>query len=275
MDIDTHRDTAVDLSIEQSAAPLAVSGEPRLLRASEVQASSTTTSLHTTLAWMRDFIMSGHAELGRSGPVCPFAPLSLQRDTLWLAEVTEPSPSLEGIAAIIGEYRNLFLRTAPSEGPDILYKTFLVVFSALPAGSAGTAFVDEVQRRLKPHFVDMGLMLGEFHADNDTPGLHNPDFRPLRSPIPMLGIRHMVDSDLPFLTRQSDSARQRSAFLRSYLAHLGSTLSALRFTQALDALVAAEIEQWLDQAKAGQAPALAAMLRGKHRTEPALVERAS
>ena len=62
------------------------------------------------------------------------------------------------------------------------------------------AFIDAVQARLKPQFVADGLMLGQFHALNNEPGLHNQEFRPLRSPIPLLAIRFMVDSDLPFLT---------------------------------------------------------------------------
>jgi hypothetical protein len=43
-------------------------------------------------------------------------------------------------------------------------------------------------------------MIGQFHPKCDQPGLWNDDFRPLRSPIPLLAIRIMVPGDLPFLT---------------------------------------------------------------------------
>jgi hypothetical protein len=44
------------------------------------------------------------------------------------------------------------------------------------------------------------MMLENFTLQRE-PGLRNPDFRPLRSPVPMLAIRHMVESDLLFMTR--------------------------------------------------------------------------
>ena len=60
-------------------------------------------------------------------------------------------------------------------------------------------------------------MLGEFHSGPPAKGgLWNPDFRPLHSPVPLLAVRHMVATDLPFLI---DDA----AALRSYLERFGST----------------------------------------------------
>jgi hypothetical protein len=69
-------------------------------------------------------------------------------------------------------------------------------------GAAPTV-IDVVQLELKGSFVEQGLMLGQFH---DRPpvdgGLWNAAFRPLRCPVPLLAIRHMVPTDLPFLTRE-------------------------------------------------------------------------
>jgi hypothetical protein len=107
-----------------------------------------------------------------------------------------------------------------------------------------------VQQLLKKDFVEKGLMLGEFHASNESPGLRNAEFRPLRSPIPMLAMRHMVDSDLPFLLRTAYAAPVRAAYLRAYLFRLAGSLGWSRFEQALDGVVAAEIEQW--QARLGE-----------------------
>ena len=47
-------------------------------------------------------------------------------------------------------------------------------------------------------------MLGDFHPFSQSPGIHNPDFRPLKSPIPMLVIRHMVISDWLFLLEKNE-----------------------------------------------------------------------
>ena len=89
--------------------------------------------------------------------------------------------------------------------------------------------------------LERGMMLGEFHSMNDSPGLRNPEFRPLRSPVPMLAIRLMVESDLPFMTRDQYTYEERAAFLRSYLYRLGSSLKPARFNEALEKLIVAEV----------------------------------
>ena len=50
-------------------------------------------------------------------------------------------------------------------------------------------------------------MLGEFHRLSGVQGLHNKEFRPLRSPLPMLTIRHMVATDWLFVSESIESAR--------------------------------------------------------------------
>lgn len=218
------------------------SPRPRLMRISEIEQSCGPDSpLRCIANWIRTFLTCPHPELGRHGPVCPFAPIALELDTIWMTEVLDTAASFENISAIITDYRNVFLETEPKGGPEALTKAFLVVFPSLNAnGPEGAAIVDKVQASLKKHFVDMGLMLGEFHAANESPGLRNPAFRPLRSPIPMLAVRHMVESDLPFLIRETYPPELRSSFLRSYLFRMGGALSQVRFNEALDGLIAAE-----------------------------------
>lgn len=219
------------------------SPRPRLMRISEVEANCGPGSpLGNIAAWIRRFLASGHPDLGRHGTVCPFVPIALELNTIWMAEVEDATASFESISAIITEYRNIFLSTEPTTGPEAINKAFLVVFPSLAAnGPEGAAVIDKVQASLKKYFVDMGLMLGEFHAANESPGLRNPDFRPLRSPIPMLAIRHMVESDLPFLIRKLYAPQMRSSFLRSYLFRLGGSLTQVKFNEALDGLIAAEV----------------------------------
>jgi hypothetical protein len=60
--------------------------------------------------------------------------------------------------------------------------------------------VEEVQAETKPIFVPRNLMVGQFYPSCPQIGLHNVTFRPLQAPIPMIAVRHMVPSDLPFLT---------------------------------------------------------------------------
>jgi hypothetical protein len=215
---------------------------PRLMRVSEVDRDCDPAATPACLLkWLREFIAQPHPNVGRAGSVCPFVPISLQLDTIWIAEVVADNLTIESISAIIVKYRNLFLETEPKHGREALNKAFLVAFpSLISRGAEGTSMIDEVQYRLKPYFVDGGTMLGEFHFANESPGLRNPAFRPLRSPVPMLAIRHMVESDLPFMTRERYTPKERSAFLRSYLFRLGGTLSESSFNAALDSLIAAQ-----------------------------------
>jgi hypothetical protein len=60
---------------------------------------------------------------------------------------------------------------------------------------ASPVYIDGIQRPLRDEFVREGLMLGEFHQLSQSKGIHNKEFRPLRSPIPMLTIRHMVSTE--------------------------------------------------------------------------------
>lgn len=212
---------------------------PRLMRISEINRNNDPTSpMGSVLGWIRGFLARPHPQLGRPGLVCPFVPTALALDTIWMAEVPEASPSFERISAIITEYRNVFLEMEPTSGPEAMEKVFLVVFPSL--GANGSDVIDKVHASLKRYFVEIGLLVGEFHAANEGPGLRNPDFRPLRCPVPMLAIRHLVESDLPFLTRDFYSPQERSSFLRSYLFRLGGTLSQVKFNEAVDGLIAAE-----------------------------------
>jgi hypothetical protein len=215
---------------------------PRLMRVSEVdQACAPDSTPASVVKWLREFIARPHPQLGRGGSICPLVPYALRVDSIWITEVPQENPTIESISAIITQYRTVFLETEPVKGPEALNKAFLIVFPSLVSkGADGAALIDKVQYRLKPYFVEKGIMLGEFHAANESPGLRNPAFRPLRSPVPMLAIRHMVESDLPFMTRTTYTPKERSVFLRSYLFRLGGTLTLPAFNAALDSLIASE-----------------------------------
>ena len=198
--------------------------------------------LQETVAWMRHFLAKPHPELGRSGPVCPFVPISMTIDTIYLCMPRlSAERRVEEIEQVVNRFRDVFLELHPQHGDEAINKSLLMVFPQVQLADA-RRLIDEVQQRLKPLFTRYGLMLGEFHNLNDTPGLRNPAFRPLRSPLCMLVIRHMVESDLPFLERSDDPPGARVGFLRSYLRRLGGKVSERKLDMAIDALIDAEIE---------------------------------
>lgn len=173
--------------------------------------------LRSVIAWAREYLCEPHAELGRKGPVCPYAQGSLDRQIFYLAVhrgVTVDPAALEEVLAV---HRDWFRGLEPLGGPAAQFKTILLTLPDLPADTA-RAVVDRTQQRLKPAYTEQGLMLGEFHDGPPAKGgLWNTDFRPLRSPVPMLVVRHMVASDLPFL---ADDPVTLASYLR-YFAHSG------------------------------------------------------
>jgi len=165
--------------------------------------------------WCRDFLARPHPELGRGGSVCPFIPRALNLNRVSFVVVPTENRSAEEIDRVIAKFRDIFLRMEPVSGPEAMEKSILVILPDVGEDEA-EAVIDETHRRLKAQFVESGLMIGKFHPRSEQGGLHNPAFRPLRSPVPLLAIRHMVDSDLPFLNRADDPVPDRIKFLQAY-----------------------------------------------------------
>lgn len=198
-------------------------------------------ALVETGRWVRNYLAMPHRDLGRTGTVCPFVPEALELDTVWLTVVHTSRAEREQVERVVAGGVDLFLGLEPRAGERSLFKALLIIFPRIAQEEAAD-FIDGVQRRLKPVFVERGLMLGEFHRHNATPGIYNPAFNPLRSPVPMLAIRSMVESDLIFLTRDFDPPGLRVRFLTAYLERLGKKLSLNRLRAATDALRRAQSE---------------------------------
>ncbi|HYI11614.1 MAG TPA: hypothetical protein VEK57_21330 [Thermoanaerobaculia bacterium] len=196
--------------------------------------------LVATTEWIRQFLARPHPDLGRPGPVCPFVPSAITQDKIWLSTVNLGPSDRPAMREVVTRYRDLFLDLEPKAGEASMWKAIVVVFPNVATEEA--VVIDEIQAELKPHFVEAGLMIGEFHERNEGEGLRNPNFRPLRSPIPSVAIRFMVDSDLPFLQRMMYPPDLRATFLKSYLRRLSPTLTKSQFETAVNALVTAEIE---------------------------------
>lgn len=198
-------------------------------------------ALEQTLEWVWNFLARPHADLGRPGAVCPYVEQAMNIETVWLTVIDTPVLSQQQIEDIVMRYRDVFLSLEPTRGRETINKAMMMIFPHVPQDKA-PELIDAVQASLKPLYTKMGLMLGEFHQHNKTPGLRNEAFFPLRSPIPMLVIRYMVESDLPFLTREIDSPSRRVAFIKAYLRRLAGDISEKQMDQMIDSLVAAMLE---------------------------------
>lgn len=170
--------------------------------------------------WAREFLCHPHASLGRDGDVCPYTRPSIDAGLLHLAVWRSTGPdTTHELTAAMRAARRFWERLAPTSGPQVVFKAVLVV---LPGLADRTALIDAVQRELSLEFTRDGLMLGEFYPGCPVSGLHNPEFRPLRAPAPLLAIRKMVLGDLPFMLGVD-------AKLDNYFRHFGE--AARRMTE--------------------------------------------
>ncbi|MEH2411977.1 DUF6875 domain-containing protein [Nostoc sp.] len=198
-----------------------------------------------TIDWVKNFLGRPHPNLGRPGAVCPFVPYSLKSNSIRLAVIRAKDLYPKQVEDIVGGYRDIFLGTELKEQELAINRAFLLIFPDIHIEEA-SKLIDSVQQKLKPLFVESGLMIGEFHKRNQSPGLHNPDFRPLRSPIPLLAIRFMVEADLPFLESPADP-RLRIRYLEAYLKCFGNKFTdETKFKNAHQALALAK-EQLKDE----------------------------
>jgi hypothetical protein len=171
--------------------------------------------LTEVMEWVKAFLAKPHPDLGRRGCVCPFVPHSLKSNSIRLAVIRTSDLQMQQVEDIVISYRDIFLNTEPRDGEAAINKAFLLIFPEVNIEDSAT-LIDEVQKKLKPIFVDEGLMIGEFHKRTETRGLHNPNFRPLRSPFPLLAIRFMAEADLPFLIN-ADNPHLCIRYLEAYL----------------------------------------------------------
>ncbi|MFJ6619896.1 DUF6875 domain-containing protein [Kitasatospora sp. NPDC091335] len=154
--------------------------------------------LQQVLRWNGDFLVSGHPELGRTGPVCPYTQPSLRKDLFHLAL---PSADCDDLASAVDSLRTR--HTALSEPLSPEERELLVILLVLPGfDPTDSVELDELQRKAKDEFVADGLMIGQFHPVCEEPGLYNEAFRPLRAPLPLLAVRKLLVFDLPFLVSE-------------------------------------------------------------------------
>lgn len=178
---------------DEGAALLGV--EAARARASEAPGGP----LATLLGWVEGYLMSGHADLGRSGAVCPFTRQAAKLDTIRLA-VSPAGPGDEAAAFALIRAGFAELDAIPAKAAMAHFRTVIIGFPGC-ASEDGVAMLRRVQDRHKLYSLARNRMIGLMQAQSDAPGLWNPDFRPLRSPFPILAIRHMVEHDAPFAAR--------------------------------------------------------------------------
>lgn len=165
------------------------------------------------LDWVKNYLCSQNAELvGRPGPVCPWIPGAIGRDSLYYAQVDSRRISLREVVSTMMSLQVKFMELAPTKGdPGFEHKALIAAFVDLPRDLVDDYIVQVHHHVLKSRFVEQTLMLGEFHPDYDLRGTHNPDFRAGLAPAPLLAIRPMVRRDGVFLSDNPEWLRAHMA----------------------------------------------------------------
>ncbi len=178
--------------------------------------------LRQIATWAVDFLNAPNQQLGRRGPVCPYTRLSMENNNFLLASAGGER-DVPAIESTVAQYRRWYMELLEQlDGAREHLLTILVVLPGFDRMDPGS--LDVLQGRLKDAFVRDGLMVGQFHPRCEQSGLWNEDFRPLKAPIPLLAIRRMVSSDLPFLL---DSASHLSAYLNRFAPDIPSHVRRL------------------------------------------------
>ena len=160
--------------------------------------------LSRVLQWADDYLCRPHPEIGRPGAVCPFTRPALKKDLLFLTVYPGADLDQDEVVDVVRRYRDWFLQLEPATLPAAQYKFIGIIFPDIPE-SGYQDLIEAAQARLKAEYVSLGVMIGEFHpGPPKQAGLWNENFRPLKSPLPILGTRHMVPTDFPFLKDDYD-----------------------------------------------------------------------
>jgi len=150
-------------------------------------------------AWITSYLMRSHPDLGRSGEVCPFTSRAHRLDTIRIGVSLAATGDIAEIKEKMSDCLRQFSAIACDETTK-LFRTVIVGFPNLD-DEDGLAALKVAQAHVKWRCLWDGLMVGRFHPHSDDRGLWNRDFRPMRSPIPLLAIRHLVRNDAPFALR--------------------------------------------------------------------------
>lgn len=149
--------------------------------------------------WVESYLMRGHPDLGRPGAVCPFTKQAAKLDTIRLA-ISPAGPDDEESALVLLRSAFATLEAIPSKPSMRHFRTVIVGFPNCASGE-GVAMLGRIQQRHKFYSLSRFRMIGFMHDATEAPGLWNPDFRPLRAPLPVLAVRHLVEQDAPFAAR--------------------------------------------------------------------------
>lgn len=186
--------------LERTAGQHDTASAPRLtITEARAGAWAADADMATMLGWIEGYLMRPHAELGREGAVCPFTKQSARIDAVRAAISRAGANDQPEVAKLM---RTAFdeLDAIPCKAGMEHFRTIIIGFPEC-MDDAAVEMLKRVQAEMKWVSLSRYRMIGLMFAKSDAPGLWNPNFRPQRSPMPILAIRHMVENDAFFAAR--------------------------------------------------------------------------
>jgi hypothetical protein len=158
------------------------------------------------------FLTCEHPDLGRSGAVCPFARQAAEQGLIRVTacRVSDEASIVQGVGRLRTELADL--QAWPQAGAGEKHRAIIAVFPHL-SEPEGARMIERIQKSLKLSFIQGRLMIGQFYPGCPEPGLWNPEFRPLRSPVISLAMRDITILDAPFML---DKAEYMEAFVGAF-----------------------------------------------------------
>lgn len=170
-------------------------------------------NLHIIKQWVYDYLMCPHKMLGRKGPVCPYVPKAVKEDTIFLTVISPDKFNQAHFYETILNYFDWFAQLEPTDGNKRIYRSIIMLIDIPDENNH--RIIEQTVADLKAQFVKKKAMLGEFHSDPPAKcGIRNPAFRPLMSPVPLLAIREMVETDIEFLKASPDYLQHYQQFFQ-------------------------------------------------------------
>lgn len=184
-----------------------------LLSQAEVEKQSEGDAV-TMLRWLREVVAVHNPELVRrkdSAAVCPFVPNMLLSSALWFAQ-----SAFARMLADLAELRAVFPTLLPTDEEHRIRKVVLLIVPDMPVEVED----DGTLLPLLEDYLRDGIKLTVFHPESRRFGLHNPDFRSRRSPVPVVNVRYLHRKDENFVrelhgTREGDLLEAAHARLYS------------------------------------------------------------
>jgi len=169
--------------------------------------------------YLETFLCSPHPH--RNGAVCPFMQTALRKNVVQVVayeDISREGDEINTLTSFIRKHRHDIL----ADG----YAAIVIVMSA----QISISMLTRIHRTLHKHSLNEGLLLGMFHPESNVISLHNDDYYPNRSGLPLLALRNISSPDLEIAIKKAGMPTQKKLEL------IGTFLSNSPFATTKDIL---------------------------------------